>query len=817
MARAREADQISLAPELLTGTPSEDGDGLETGNSALLHRLKRLFRLDRQASAAWRKEAKEDFDFVAGEQWSQEDQAHLKTLMRPIITFNRIIPVINAVSGQEITNRQEARYVPREEGDVKPNELLTEAARWFRDEAQADDEDSEAFLNSSKCGMGWTETTLDYEKEDYGCPKIESINPMEMFWDCNARKKNLVDAERVWRVRKMSLARARDLFPGKSAWALDARWAANEIHDGGQPTNADMSLRYEDQGIQDDTPTDDTVVTLVHCEWKTRGNVYTVADQGQSVELSEDEYKTLTKRAKEIGVPVFATKKTKTQVKQAFLGNEVLQYSDGLCGDHFRYGCVTAYRDENKGSFFGIVRAMKDPQRWANKWLSQTLDLMNSQVKGGIIIEADAVEDMREFQRTWAKADQPTVVKRGALSGPNKPKLQPKPVAQFPASFFQMMEFAVQSTRDVTGISVEMLGLREADQPASLEFQRRQAGMTILAPLFQNLKRYRHDQARVMLYLIQNYMSDGRLVRVLGESQAQYLPLIKQADLKYDIIIDDMPSSPNQKEMVWAMVGERIWELPPPIQLALLKYSPFPTTVVEEIRKAADSMSQSPQAQLQMQMQQLENALTQMTAMLKQAQTVKTMAEAQQIQQETAMGGEGADPSKMVKAQGELAIKSQESQNKIQIEREKLKLKGAEMQMDAQLQQQQQGFDQQLQGAQFQFDQQRANAEMQMQERQMQNQQAMQQQDQGFQQNMQARQFAGDERRAEQDQSMQRQQQSFDQNQARQGQAFDQRQASSQQKFDQGMAKKQATTDKSLAQQKLKQQAAKPKPSGGKK
>ena len=55
--------------------------GSSESKADLGKRLKKLFRLDREFSAAWRKEAKEDFAFVSGEQYSEEDKAHLKDLM----------------------------------------------------------------------------------------------------------------------------------------------------------------------------------------------------------------------------------------------------------------------------------------------------------------------------------------------------------------------------------------------------------------------------------------------------------------------------------------------------------------------------------------------------------------------------------------------------------------------------------------------------------------------------------------------------------------------------------------------------------------
>ncbi len=52
-----------------------------------------------------------------------------------------------------------------------------------------------------------------------------------------------------------------------------------------------------------------------------------------------------------------------------------------------------------------------------------------------------------------------------------------------------------------------------------------------------------------MLYLIENYLSDGRLIRIVGQEQEQYVPLIRQpGNASYDVIVDEAPTSPNQKE-----------------------------------------------------------------------------------------------------------------------------------------------------------------------------------------------------------------------------------------------------------------------------
>ncbi len=641
-----------------------------------LARFKAWFRKDKEHTAQWRIEAREDFDFVAGEQWSDEDKAKLKEKMRPAIVFNRTATVINAVSGMEISNRQEVRYIPREQGDVKPNELLTSAGEWFRDGCDAEDEESDAFMDGTICGYGWTETRLAMEEDPEGTAAVDRCDPLEMYYDHAARKRNLTDSRRMWRARRIPLTDAKEMFPDKDINQLDAKWARGTEKEG-MPAQGDGVDRYgDDAEVQSEI--DDELVTIVQIQWKEKGHVWLIADPAtnQTAELSEGDYKTLTKRMKAMGLgPLQAVKRQKTFFRQAFVGNEVLEVGDAPCKEHFSFNCITGYRDRNKGTFYGLVRSMKDPQRWANKWLVQTLHIMNSSAKGGIVSEKGVAENPRQFEDSWAKNDEVTYVANGALSGPGGPRIQPKPQAQFPAGFFQLMEFAISSIRDVPGVSLELLGTREADQPASLEYQRRQSGMTILALFFDSLRRYRKLQGRVMLYIIQHYLSDGRLIRIVGDEGAQYVPLMKQAEAQYDIIVDDSPTSPNQKEAVWAMIQPLLPSLPPQVQLVLLEYSPFPSTVVEKVKKAAEQAG-AQQAQMQEMAMKLDAAEKQAGIQKVQAETQKIASEIgqndprQQMQIEGMKAQAGVQVAQQ-KAQADMQIGQQKAAGQMQIDREK--------------------------------------------------------------------------------------------------------------------------------------------------
>lgn len=566
------------------------------------------FLNDRDHTEKWREEAKEDYDFVAGRQWTDDEIEKLKAKARPVITFNRIQPVIDSVQGHEIGNRREVRFIPREMGDVKANELLTSAAWWFRDLSHAEDHESDSFLDTIVCGMGWTETRIDFEENAAGLPVVQRVDPLEMYWDFDAKDRNLADARRVWRVRRVPLSEAMAMFPDRSRYELDASWTT--VRDIG-----DLKRQSEGNTGAEDDKSGDGMVTVVHIQWIERESYYIAYDpvSGQEAEFTVAEYETANKRMKQlIGTEMQGVKRRRKVRKQAFIGEVVLSVGPAPCDKLFSFQCITGKRDRNKGTWYGLVRGMKDPQKWANKWLSQMLHIMNANSKGGLLAERGAFENQVEAEETWADPSAITFVENGAI---RDSRIKEKAPPQFPAGFQQLTEFAVSSIRDVTGVSVEMLGMREANQAASLEYQRRQAGLTILQPWFDSLRHYRELQGRVMLDYIQNDLSDGRLIRVVGKDKEQYLPLVKQADVDYDIIVDDAPTSPNQKEAAWQMMTQLLPMLgkaaPPQIILKALEYSPLPSKVVEEMQEIA---KQAEQSNAQAQQMQAAGAAMQMQA-----------------------------------------------------------------------------------------------------------------------------------------------------------------------------------------------------------
>lgn len=566
----------------------------QLSDDAVLTRLKKQFKVDWAHSKDWRAQAKNDFDFVAGDQWEANDRAALVEQARPVITFNRTLAIVKAVAGIEINSRHETAFLPRgtSAGAVKANELLTGASQWMADETDAEDEQSEAFQDNIICGMGWTDSTLAYDENPDGNYVEDRIDPLEMVWDKGARKKNLKDARRLFRVQKLSRAEARDLarengWDGEDA-DLHAAWAMSSSDTQEAKAVEERRLREGNTDAHDDEE-----IQLVHAQWIEREPYYRVAGPQGIVDLNELQFRKVLAMAKEAGAPLTYTRAHRKVYKQALLGNVILgKVKPGLVKDRFTFQCITGEPHRNKRTWFGLISMMRDPQMWANKWLSQTLHILNTTAKGGIIAETDAFEDTQEAQRTYAQADAITFAAKDAIA---KGKIMQKPGAGMPAGYINLLEFAISSIRDVTGINMELLGLRDANQPGVLEAQRKQAAMTILATLFDSLRRYRRNVGRVRLGIIQQYLSDDRLIRLSqqdGEGAFKVVKLAKdQVAGEFEVIVDDSPTSPNQKQETWGVIRQVLpvfkEMLTPEAVMVILEYSPLPSKLVDAFRTLA--------------------------------------------------------------------------------------------------------------------------------------------------------------------------------------------------------------------------------------
>lgn len=571
----------------------------------------------------WREQAKLEYDMVAGQQWSSEDKAALEAEQRVPVVFNRIAAFVRGVCGMEVSNRQSVKYLPREMGDVQPNEIMNAAASWVRDECNAEDEESEAFRDMVICGLGCTETRLDYEEDPEGKIIVERRDPLRVGYDPNATKKNLVDKTWCYSFADYTRASFEAKWPDKADEVFETMFPGDKS---GGMDNGSTEAWYKGDDNASSQPTN--TIRVVQFQYYKTKKFYKVQDlQGQVQEVPENRFKLMKKLLDKQGMKY--AKANKREYRQVFVAGDVELEDVPLPADEFTLKFLTGIRDRNKGTFYGMIRDAIDPQKWSNKFFSLSIDILASNAKGGLYAEADAFLDRNDAEENHANPRKITWLQPGALQ--NK-KIQPRQPSAPPPGLDAMMGFAVSSMPQIMGINMEFLGLADRAQAGVLESQRKQAAISTLAEFFAALRLYRRVQGKCMMTMIVRYLSDGRLIRIVGKDKEQYIPLIKQPGFeKFDVIVDEAPNSPDVKARTWNALEQilpQMMKMGVPIPPEVLDYSPIPASLAAKWKETLAKKMSQPQIppQMQEQMQQMQEALQKMgqeNQQLKQNQQVK--------------------------------------------------------------------------------------------------------------------------------------------------------------------------------------------------
>lgn len=575
----------------------------------------------------WYNGAREAFDYFAGNQWDEEDKQKLREELRPALVFNRIPRVINAIAGLEIENRQEVVYTARENGDAIASEVLTGAADYVRDNCDAEDEESQAFKDALQCGMGWTETRLDYEVDPDGAILIERVDPLEMVWDITARKRNLGDAKWVAREKTYSKKEFHSIWPDADVDMLNGA----QHNKGLQPHDATLAPWYiNDQSSKDQREHNKILVTQYQ-KW-IRVPFYRIQDhKNEIVEMDEKEFKKMKELIELRGFKYI--RQIRLVYKQYFIAGEQMLEKGNCPINMFTFRSMTGMLDRNRNYWFGMITIMRDPQMWANKWLSQTMHIFNSNAKGGYIAETGVFKDPRQAERSLAQSNI-TYVNEGVLA---ENRLQKKEAPQFPQGIDALLQYAIGSVSELVGVSLESLGQEKTEISGRLAVERKRTTVTIVADFFDALRRYRKEQGRVLADFIISYISDGRLVRIAGPGLGKYVPLIKsQMDFAYDIVIDDTPTSPNHKERVFSTLVQLLPNLLQagiPIPPEILEYAPLPSSLIRDWQKLINTPPQPKpeeqmKEQIRLELAQLEGEKMAQDIENKKAEELKTKSDA---------------------------------------------------------------------------------------------------------------------------------------------------------------------------------------------
>lgn len=513
-----------------------------------LHRARENVKLALQASADWRRVAREDYRFYQGAQYDQADLDALKKSGKPAMTINRCRAMVNLVSGHATLNAYEPDFLPRGQGDDDICRAAKGVTKYVYERAAFKREKKKVFRDKLICGRGyfWVYYDFDYDRMD-GVIKIERKSPFAVFVDPESVNEDLSDAEFCGLFSWESPAELAQIYSEHKDAIMAMSHQYDQAEKAALETVAGEPLWYSKQFKK---------LRVVQYWYKVYGTKL-VYEYAPGKIIGEDDLAQTPELIDQIAMMgIQGFRLPSCQIKMmTFVGDVVLEAKESPY-KHKRLPLVqevafyTGERGEDAQGLepAGIIRDIKDPQREINKQRSQRMHIVITQANGIWLVHGQLTPDLKRKLETMA-------TKPGGIidvpQGVTVERITPDGVA---TANVELERMSSDDLYNITGINPELLGIDIAPGASgrAIELKQKQA-VTQIADLFdeqqhaerQVLDRLWGDKGRPGL--IPQYFTDEMVVRIIGDDgQADFVnlrPGLGQA-MAAEPVMDPMTGQP---------------------------------------------------------------------------------------------------------------------------------------------------------------------------------------------------------------------------------------------------------------------------------
>jgi len=349
------------------------------------------------------------------------------------------------VVGVESTTPEALIFEPINEAEVESQaygEFVTRGYEWAINKGNGHFERSRAFEDLTVTGLGWEDYYVERHRDPRGLPKQIRLPFDEMWWP-QCPNQNL-DGTR-WRARESLIEKeeAIDRWPEQESIIRAAMITGDAI---ANRPEAEQPVIYTIPYIEtkpiEDNATDDPnrgKVRILEWQWFEDEPGYYFYDplERDDVWLSKNDfhtYRTKLRQAMRQEITDYV-RQSQRNYQKVFLLNTKHQLGEPIKipGGRFTFNVMTGHFDEEDKIWYGFMRVLIDPQKYANKFFNQTIEIMGHQAKGGGLFEEGALlpNQVDLFKKEYTKPGTWNEVADGAL---RDNKIQPKQLPQLPAA-----------------------------------------------------------------------------------------------------------------------------------------------------------------------------------------------------------------------------------------------------------------------------------------------------------------------------------------------------------------------------------------------
>lgn len=568
------------------------GIGLSDADNTLLDKVNKLLKQTEGADseAIWLLESEEDYDYYAGNQDSIEVLNALAEAKRPALTYNQVKPKVDVVVGLAGQNRQLPSAFPVEHNDEALVELANNAIKFFRRESGLADNEMVCFEHTVKSGRALLHFYINDENPFE--PGIKTIfvhgrnfklDPRSVMYDMSDARFLFID---FWYDKDVIKAKYPD-------FDFEAVTQLEQSSTGSQP------LFYN--AVED-------TYRVTECWYVDTEKVWWVQNplkNGAIEKLSKEEYDSLlltvrTGQARTADGQVIVDEQFEgierfgTVYKYVIFSNNYI-FAQGKSKhrwEGFPSVLFGGYKHDRENRWFGLISMMKDPQKGINTMRRQMQHLLQTAPKGLLIHEVGAILDIESYER---KSSEPNYHMEVAQGGLDKVRFTDQPTIS--PVYGQLMDTDGQFMKDVSGVQNDTLGIQTYSREPGITTQLRQGqNIAILFILLDNFKKSRLLATRILFSMIQQYITDARIIRIEGQKGQELMQINTQSnpgvqgfnDLtigKYDFFVEEGIETVNSRNSIAQMLVDIGHNNPGAVPIdIILEYSGAPYSIVQQIK-----------------------------------------------------------------------------------------------------------------------------------------------------------------------------------------------------------------------------------------
>ena len=554
-------------------------------------------------------EADIDTRFRAGDQqlWN-EMYGSFAASRRKSFNFNRIRRNCNMISGYQREHRKSTTVVPIEGSDQQTSDDFTDIFFHLNTQSNVLFNISEAFDQTLTTGLSFLAPWIDFRDDPIsGDIKLDVLPYNEFLVDPYFKKKDMSDCNFFWRRKWMTKEMARTLYPHDQELIDGIMTSGNR--DGKfqfQPESYQYGMKnllYVDEFWYRSTRSKKMIVDLhsgESIEWDKNG------DDQFLEEFQRDFPDTL----------VMDRDCPTVKLCISIQGKVIYNDYNPMGIDDYPFVPVWAYYEPHLSYFpwriQGVCRGLRDAQYLYNRRKVIELDIVEAQVTSGYIYKENALVNPDDaFLNGQGKG---IALKQEADINDIR-EIQPPNI---PQSLFEMSSILGQELQEISGVNEELLGSAVDDKSGILSMLRQGAGLTTLKILFDQLDESQKLLGKMMLKIVQENYSFGKIRRILGREPSKQF--YNKAFQKYDCAVAEGADTDTQKQLEFAQLLH-LREVGVPItgeDLAnastLHNKAEMAKVWAEREKQSLDAQQKSEQAQVAMLQAQIEDLQARATA-----------------------------------------------------------------------------------------------------------------------------------------------------------------------------------------------------------